>query len=124
MDAKIFLEEAHRMCKKRDSCEDCPVRYNNVYCIFSRCPSIHEAEENKRIIQAIEKWSQEHPKKTRLQDFLEKYPNAPLDENGLPLLTPRCVGYCGDTSCFDCKEVKGKPLMWCWGQEVEDDETD
>lgn len=124
MDAKKFLEEAHRMCKKRDNCEDCPVRYNNVYCIFSRCPSIYEAEETNRIIQAIEKWSQEHPKKTRLQDFSGKYPNAPLNGNGIPNLMPRSVGYCGDEACYACEKAKGKSAAWCWEQEVEDDETD
>ena len=124
MDAKKFFEEARRMCGKQDGCGGCPVRYNNVYCIFSRRPSIHEAEETNRIIQAIEKWSQEHPKKTRLQDFLEKYPNAPLNAIGKPKLTPWYLGYCGDEACYACEKARGKTAAWCWEQVVEDDETD
>lgn len=67
---------------------------------------------------------QVHPRKTILMDFLGKYPNAPLNGNGTPRLTPWNLGYCGDTPCPACKKAKGKPLAWCWEQEVEDDETD
>lgn len=66
---------------------------------------------------------QNNPRKTRLADFLEKYPNAPLDE-GAPALLPWALGYCGDTPCYACKKAKDKPLAWCWEQEVQDDETD
>ena len=65
---------------------------------------------------------QVHPEKTRLMDFLGKYPNAPLGEDGLPFLTPRCLGYCGDTPCYACEKAKDKTLAWCWEQEVEEDE--
>lgn len=67
---------------------------------------------------------QNNPKKTRLADFLEKYPNAPLNAIGIPRLTPWSLGYCGDMYCPTCKKEKGKPWAWCWNQEVEDDETD
>mgnify|MGYP004511495287 CR=1 FL=1 len=67
---------------------------------------------------------QVHPKRTRLMDFLGKYPNAPLDGSGTPKLMPQYLGYCGDITCYDCVKGAGKPLAWCWGQEVEDDETD
>ena len=125
MDAKNFFEEAHRMCKNRDSCEGCPVRHNNDYCIFYLSPSNQKAEETDRIVQFIEKWSQKHPRKTRLMDFLRKYPNAPIGEDGTPNFTPRSLGYCGNIAgCYACKKGEGKPATWCWEQEVEEDETD
>lgn len=62
---------------------------------------------------------QVHPKKTRLMDFLRKYPNAPLNSIGIPEVTPWFLGYCGDVPCNACD--KDKPLAWCWEQEVEDD---
>lgn len=67
---------------------------------------------------------QENQKKTRLADFLEKYPNAPRNEDGIPELMPRSLGYCGDTFCYACEKGAGKTPAWCWNQEVEDDETD
>lgn len=118
MDAKTFLEEAHRMCKMHDDCRGCP-EYDNVHnCLFEDYPSSWGPEEMARVLKAVENWSEEHPRKTRLQDFLEKYPNAPMDEYGLPLLAPRRVGYCGDAHCLDCEKAKGKPWAWCWEQEI------
>lgn len=67
---------------------------------------------------------QGHPRKTRLQDFLEKYPNVPLNAIGKPKITPWYLGYCGDTPCYACKKAEGKTSAWCWDQEVEEDETD
>lgn len=61
-------------------------------------------------------------RKTRLQDFLAKYPNAPLDGNGIPIFMPWSLGYCGDTPCYACEKAEGKSSAWCWDQEVEDDE--
>ena len=65
---------------------------------------------------------QVHPKKTRLMDFLGKYPDAPL-YNGCPYALPRAMGYCGKerTSCTGC-ETRGNPYKGCWEQEVEEDE--
>ena len=67
---------------------------------------------------------QNNPKKTLLADFLEKYPNAPMGKDGLPFLMPWSLGYCGDTPCYACEKRDGKPLAWCWEQEVQEDETD
>lgn len=124
MDAKTFFEEAHRMCKMHDDCRGCP-EYDNVHnCLFEDYPSGWGPEEMARALKAVENWSKEHPKKTRLMDFLEKHPTAPLNAIGKPKLTPWYLGYCGDTPCYACKKAKGKPFAWCWDQEVEDDEID
>lgn len=64
---------------------------------------------------------QENQKKTRLMDFLEKYPNAPRNKSGTPKLMPWNLGYCGDTVCYACKKMEGKTAAWCWDQEVEED---
>ena len=62
---------------------------------------------------------QVHLKKTRLMDFLRKYPNAPMGEDGLPFFMPRSLGYCGDTTfCYACEKGAGKTPAWCWDQEV------
>lgn len=67
---------------------------------------------------------QGNPKKTRLADFLGKYPNAPLNTSGIPALMPWNLGYCGDTPCYVCEKGAGKTPAWCWNQEVQDGETD
>ena len=42
--------------------------------------------------------------KTYLQDFLEKYPNAMLDREGLPVICPYQLGYYGKPICEEVKE--------------------
>ncbi len=123
MDAKRFLEEARRMCKYHEAndCEGCPAA-DRENCQLDYTPLVTDNLE--KMIEAVEKWSKEHPRKTRLQDFLEKYPNAPLDGNGIPCLMPWSVGYCGDEACYACEKTKVKTMAWCWEQEVEDDEAD
>nr|DAO85302.1 MAG TPA: hypothetical protein [Caudoviricetes sp.] len=121
MDAKTFFEEARRLCKAQHDCEDCPA-YDGEICHLCYVPT--GANNLVQMIETVKKWSEEHPKKTRLMDFLRKYPNAPL-YNGCPYALPRAMGYCGKerTSCTGC-ETRGNPYKGCWEQEVEDDETD
>ena len=121
MDAKKFLEEARRMCKAQHDCEDCPA-YDGKICHLCYVPT--GANNLVQMIETVKKWSEEHPKKTLLMDFLGKYPNAPLNAIGIPRLTPWNLGYCGDIYCPTCEKARDKPLAWCWEQEVEDDETD
>ena len=124
MDAKKFFEEANRICDKQDGCGDCPIKSKDDVCALKGIPIwVHDTKAIDEVIDAVEKWSQEHPRKTRLTDFLEKYPNAPLNAIGTPRLTPWHLGYCGDTPCYAC-EAKDKPFAWCWGQEAENNETD
>ena len=111
------------MCKKQDRCKGCPIKSEGTACLLGSIPIlVYDTKDIDKAIEAVEKWSQDHPRKTRLQDFLEKYPNAPLNGNGIPILVPWNVGYCGNTICYACKKAKGKSLAWCWDQEVEEDE--
>lgn len=77
-----FLHELKRLCGSRDKCvanaankEDCPM--------FWVCKLTHSKIRDKDIktaIETVQKWSDEHPKKTYAQDFFEKFPNAPKDK--------------------------------------------
>lgn len=65
---------------------------------------------------------QNNPKKTRLDDFFEKHPNAPVSGKGLPFVLPHLLGYCQADNCDDCLRLHGVwELKDCWNQEVEDD---
>lgn len=121
MDAKRFFEEARRMCKKQAVCRGCPALGKDAICLLFGLHNPNAAKNIDKAIEAVEKWSQEHPRKTRLMDFLEKHPNAPMGEDGLPFLAPGSLGYCGDTPCYACKKAKDKPFAWCWEQEAEED---
>lgn len=118
MDAVKFLKEYDRMCGlyNKERCAGCPLQ-NNV-CAF------YPLDELDNIVQVVEKWSAEHPVKTRLMDFLEKHPDAPLyeyDEGEFPMMCPSVLGYCGNGStspCCDCPYDE-EPETFCWNLPLE-----
>lgn len=92
MDALEFLNEEERMSKID------PKAYNKLAKFF----------KNAEVVAYVENWSKAHPRKTRLQDFLEKYPKAILEDSGIPKGTCcRWLGYTtecvlGSSNCFRC----------------------
>lgn len=103
MDAVEFLKEINRMCGENGPCRDCPLALAGP-CAISKLARW----DPNWVVQTVEKWSKEHPRKTRLQDFLEKYPNAPLIHDGmkLPKACAQNLGYCEScpvgTNCYSC----------------------
>lgn len=115
MDAVKFIEEATRMCNANISnCAEC--------CKGRACPinlpgANYTPEERAKL---VEEWAAAHPRKTRQSVFLEQYPNALLDKDGVLRICPFLVG--GDvpekyrciclTDCNACRRE-------FWMQEVE-----
>lgn len=64
-------------------------------------------------VERVEQWSKEHPQRTRLQDFREKYPNALLYYDGTPKPCCSDLGY-----CKECPEVT--TCEECWNMPVEE----
>lgn len=116
MDAVDFIKNKHRMCKYYRSCLGCPLsEYVNKTTIS--CGGF--IKDNPEIaVNVIENWSKEHPSKTMLQDFLEKYPKAILDTNKTPLnICPPDLGYTNHKLCAGgicdsktCEECWNRPL--------------
>lgn len=124
MDAVEFFNELNRMCKN----------YSTDNCCDSSCP-LYEIESNpnsikgialfnvmrtnpKRLVNIVEQWSKDHPRKTRLQDFKEKYPNGTFEKDSeIPHACCDDLGYCfckssnGGGPEGDCKK--------CWNEPVE-----
>lgn len=66
-------------------------------------------------IFAVQAWSNEHPQKTYLTEFLRNYPHATLDRKGVPnLICPRHLGL-KDIEC--CR--KGVKCVECWNQPID-----
>lgn len=113
MDAMEFIRERNRMCKHVGCCAECPA--NGVI-----CGTIGETNDAERLVQIVEAWAKEHPRKTRQSVFLEQYPNAVLEKDGVLRICPSFVG--GDipekyrciclTDCNACRRE-------FWMQEVE-----
>ena len=115
MDVVKYFEEKRRMLDSLGrisgqchgiKCSNCPLYYQN-HGGGINCGEL-EIVHPEQAIEIVEKWSQEHPGKTMLQDFLEKYPKARLRDNGTPRnVCPYRLGYeevarCTHTDCVKC----------------------
>lgn len=104
MDAVDFLKQQSRMCQKHNNCNSCPAQ-DGCY-----------TDDFEGLVNVVEKWAIENPTKTRLQDFLEKYPNATIDEDdGVPDVCCIALGYCKEHTYdgkgnIDCVKCWNKPL--------------
>ena len=101
-----FLHELKRLCDSRDECvanaankEDCPML---GVCILTHSKLC--AETIKTAMETVQKWSDEHPKKTYAQDFLEKFPEAQRSRDGVPLVCKKRIydGECPGAGCDEC----------------------
>ena len=83
MTAVGYLRGRKRMCDRyignTPACEGCPLDNPN-------CTGCSDYEETypEEVIQKVEKWAKENPEETILSDFLRKYPNAELTNEGYP----------------------------------------
>lgn len=116
MDAVEFLKEYRRMCKKyaymEASGEDC-----SSECPFygEHCNLVYDDIKASDAVAKVEQWSQSHPRKTIMQDFFEKFPNAPKNKNSEPMTCPYNCGY----GNFCCEQVSGI-CYDCWSRPLED----
>ena len=117
MDALEFLKERKRMRDSYSGCCDCQLGSSS--CVINHVTSDEDCES---IIATVEKWSKEHPRKTRQSVFLEQYPEADIDVNGVVSMCPMCISAahrdsdgecnCPEKMCRDCRRE-------FWMQEVE-----
>ena len=126
MNTMEYIEERKRMCESFNygcGCQMCPACDNDLCCAVSVMSTLDAAEQ----VAMVEKWSIEHPKKqkkTRQDVFLEQYPEAMIDNNGVLSLCPAVISnsyrdsrgkcLCISRECADC-------LCEFWAQEVEED---
>lgn len=77
----------------------------------------------EKAISIVEKWSKEHPRKTILQDFLEKYPKAELRYNKFPEICPYFLGYAENRQCVLDTEERfcSEECEECWNRPLEEE---
>lgn len=113
MDAVKFIKERLRMCKSNEDCRSCEL-YDFKNNADMDCDTYID-EYPEEAVAIVKKWSQEHPRKTMLQDFLEKYPKARLRDNGTPKdVCPYSLGYEEHKGCCDGRCIK------CWNRPLEE----
>lgn len=100
MDAVEFLKAKNRMCREYgelpEDCFACPIGNDSGGCQAGVLENQKVTEEI--LVQIVEKWAKEHPKKTRQDDGVIYMDPCGVDtsyenENG-----------CDNIPCRDCKE--------------------
>lgn len=113
MDAVKFLKEYNRLCDsfelKPNDCDECPL--NEI-----GCDIMSSSIDIEKVVAVVEQWSKDHPQKTLKEDFLEKYPNAMVDDEGVPRLCACHLGY--EEAFKNCDEFTN--CKNCWNQPLED----
>jgi hypothetical protein len=116
-----YMHEKARMTKSvvngvcHIRCTDCPLsRFNNNEKIV--CSEL-ELFHSETAVQIVQRWSDEHPQRTYLSEFLKNYPNAPLEDDGAPEI---CLSSLGLTNYNGCKN--GITCLECWNEPIEDSE--
>ena len=115
MDAVKFIKERKRMCNGR-LCADCPLFAVHQMACLSDCKEWC-MDHPEASVTVVEKWAEEHPRKTRQSEFLRMWPNA-VTPKGVLVINPCHIDcecdktYCDAGRCRDCRRE-------FWGQEVE-----
>jgi hypothetical protein len=88
-----FFPEFGRLCNSRTACaagvaykEQCPLLDFCGHPFTKIC-----AKDAQKAIENLQKWSNEHPKKTYAQDFFEKFPKAQSYSDGSPVVCRKII---------------------------------
>lgn len=128
INAVEFLKEKDRMCRtilivggfvgRCDECEIGKRRTSGQTC------DKYIVKHPEEAVEIVERWTKNHPKKTRQSEFLKLFPEAPIFEGvleiepcklvGSKLNTEECHSYdeFGLSGCYECRKKY-------WNEEVE-----
>lgn len=122
---KNYLVEKARMTKRyryggcQIECTDCPLSWQNNGTSESMMCATFEANYPEKAIEKVQQWSDEHPQKTFLTEFLKNYPNTPLEDDGTPEI---CLSSLGLTNYNGCRN--GITCSECWNQPIPIEESE
>lgn len=120
-----FLKNAERMCNHflKNRCKGCLLyvtwrnaETNEIESQGCLAENIQSFEDIATAIEMVQEWTEDHPLKTRKQDFFEKHPNALEFTNiKMPKVCAKDCGY-----CKTCDYEYGAMCKECWDEPVED----
>lgn len=115
LNAVEYMKEKYRMTEDcKIPCSNCPLSSNNNGC-YETCKRVEQTFPEKAV-EIVENWAKEHPVKTYLDDFLEKYPNAPIEDDGTPKTCPHML----DENAVEMNCL-GDECLKCWKQPLIED---
>lgn len=108
-------ESEYGICKI--NCKKCPLYPTNNWTSENLSCVSFEKRYPEKAIAIVQKWSDEHPPKTYLSEFLKNYPNVPLVHDGTPEICLRKLGL------TDIKTCRVGGCVECWNQPIEESES-
>lgn len=122
--AKNYFNEKLRMTKRtrkglcKIDCSVCPLCSENNGTSENLLCGSFEAIYPEKAIEIVQRWSDEHPQKTYLSELLKAFPNAQLNDSGMPKgMCPHELGL----KDIDCGKTDNACVK-CWNQPIEDGE--
>lgn len=120
MDAVKYFKIKKRMtngCAENSNCSQCALDSENNQHILDCI--VFEMQHPEEAVEAVEKWAEEHPVKTRMSDFIEKFPKARVLKDGNNEYVDICpvtidiTWTCLNGVCKNC-------MQEYWNEEVEE----
>lgn len=123
MDAVKYLREAMRMCNSIGNCKKCPFGNNDgvggeVGFPCKSCSAHLDRKSPEEVVAIVEKWSDDHPAKTRQSEFLNMFPDAKIGNNGILIFLPCEMDKTQKEQCDEHKECQDCYKKY-WLAEVE-----
>lgn len=120
MDAVEYIKHRNRLCEfHQHYCFECEYAEGERRQEACDCA---EYDDPQKAVEIVENWAKEHPARTRQSAFLERYPNARIDEDGVLVICPRSIEQNGcdkfDDHILMCSDCRRK----YWSEEVQDDD--
>ena len=126
--AKTFLKEWKRLCRSYEDCTTCELdncELNNAISGVSCNDFV--LQNPQKAIELVQRWSNEHPQRTLLTEFLKNYPNAKMNDDGFPSdIVPCSLGLIERKDI--CKNRclyfydNGRPCYDCWNTPIKESE--
>lgn len=123
MEKKRMTERKKYVCKI--DCGNCPLSSlkNNIGVSCSNLEMVYP----DKAVEIVQRWSNEHPQKTLLTEFLKSYPKTKLNSDGFPSNIVPC-----NLGLIERKDIcknrclyyydKGHPCYDCWNTPKENEE--
>lgn len=112
---RMTMTAKYEICKL--DCTKCPLSSkNNGTSENLSCANL-EIHYPEKAVAIVQKWSNEHPQKTYLSEFLKNHPNTLLNDDGTPTFCPYRLGLGADNCRNDGNCIK------CWNQPIVESES-
>jgi hypothetical protein len=119
-----YFAEKRRMTKMtknglcKTKCSDCPLCSDNNGTSEDMSCTTFEMYYPEKAVKVVQRWSNEHPQKTFVTEFLKNYPRAVVNGDGIP--NSVCLYDLGLMNKHDCR----KTCIECWNQPIPIEESE